>query len=177
VRSARKTAERLLLVTATCRVASDGSRRKAVRAWLKKEGVWNSASPSERRFLEAARSTAKERIDFSWKAEAQYFLAWALGLVGELQSPSAQTSARIELPKTGEPADGFLKRAKLRPAAEIEAATEALYQAHWSCRDAQRKRSAEPHGYDIEVVQERHRAANWLTGSGNADWDNVATDT
>jgi len=164
-------------VTAACRVASDGSRRKAVRAWLKEEGLWNSASPAERRFLEAARSTPKARIHFSWQAEAQYFLAWALGLVKELEPPVTQTSARIELPKTGAPTAGFFAKAALRPAHEIHAATEALYEAHWSCRDAERRRRPEPHGYDIEVTQERHRAANWLSSRGNTGWDDVATDT
>ena len=180
LRSARKTAERLLVLCAACAVAGDGALRKSIRPWLKKQGLWSAASPAEKSFLEAGRSTRKDRINFSWQAEAVHVLGWALGLVPQLAAPSAQASTRDilgQVPAPGASTAAFLRKARLRPAEEIDAAAEGLYQAHWSCRDADLNGRPEPNGYDIEVVQERHRAVNWLIRYGNADWDDVATDT
>jgi hypothetical protein len=34
-----------------------------------------------------------------------------------------------------------------------------------------------PPGIDIEIVQERHHAINWVTGYDGLPWDEVTTDT
>jgi hypothetical protein len=180
LRSARDAAERLLLLVSVCAVASDASIRPSIRSWLKTEGLWPSASPGERRFLAAAKSSRKEQIKFSWMAEAVYVLGWALGLAPALLPPTRQAppAGRIldRIPAPGDPVAPFLARVRLRPALAIQAAAQRLHDAHWSCRHAASHGRPEPHGYDIEVVQERHRAANWLIGH-DPDWDRVSTDT
>lgn len=180
VRSAREVAERLLLVASATAVASDASLRKSVVTWLKEEGMWSSASPAEKAFLEVAQSTPKEEIQHSWGAEAVYVLGWALGLVPSLQPPITQAATGgilDQIPAPGEPVKSFLGQAKLRPAAELQSAAEDLFDAHSWCRAAKDGNRPERHRYDIEVAQERHRAANWLVCYENAEWDDVATDT
>lgn len=180
LRTARETAERLLLLASACAVAADRSLRTPIRTWLKHERIWTSASPAERRFLETSRSTTKAAIAFSWNAEGVYVLGWALRLAPTLLPPTAPASPGSildRIPAPGESVASFLNGARLRPAPEIRAAATHLRAAHWSCRDAALHSRSEPHGYDIEVVQERRRAANWLICHEGADWDRVATDT
>jgi Domain of unknown function (DUF4272) len=180
LRTARETGQRLLLLASVCAVAGDRSLRTSIRSWLTDEGLWTSASPAERHFLEASRSTAKREIEFSWKAEGVYVLGWALRLSPKLLPPTAPASTGSildRIPAPGESVASFLTRARLRPAPEIRTAATHLLDAHWSCRNAALHSRPEPHGSDIEVVQERHRTANWLICHEEADWDLVATDT
>jgi hypothetical protein len=169
-----------LLLASVCAVATDASLRPSIRSWLKTAGLWPSASPVERRFLTAARSGRKDEIYFSWMAEAVYVLGWALGLAPTLLPPTRQAprARRVldRLPAPGDPVATFLARARLRPEPAIQTAAKRLHDAHRSCRHAASRGRPEPHGYHLEVVQERHRAANWLIGHG-VDWDRVATDT
>jgi hypothetical protein len=147
---------------------------------LKEEELWSSASPTEKAFLEVAESTPREEIQHSWGAEAVYVLGWALGLVPTLQPPAAQASTGDildQIPAPGESVKSFLSRATLRSAAELLCAAEDLLNANSWCRAAKDSNRPERHGYDIEVAQERHRAANWLVCYENAEWDEVATDT
>jgi hypothetical protein len=51
------------------------------------------------------------------------------------------------------------------------------YREHWRARDARFHGRAQPPGIDIEIIQERHHAINWITGYGGQSWDDVTTDT
>ena len=176
----RKRCPGVVGVVSACAVSSDASLRESVLTWLKQEGLWSSASPAEKGFLEAEQAAPKQVIRHSWDEEAVYVLGWALGLVPSLQPPITQASTGgilEQIPAPGESVKSFLGEAKLRPAVELQAAAEDLFDAHSWCRAAKDHNRPERHGYDIEVAQERHRAANWLVCYENAEWDDVATDT
>lgn len=179
LRSGPEAAERLLLAAAVSAVAADVDRDEVV-AWLRKEGLWAKASPMEKAFLSTARPSEKSKIHFSWQMESVYVLGWALNLVPAMTPPATQASIGDILERVPGPGDrvaNFVASSKLRAAAEIHAAAEAALNAHAYCRQARSGGKPEPHGYDIEVAQERHRALNWLIRYENADWDDVATDT
>lgn len=179
LRTPAEAAERLLLLAAVSAVAADVDRDE-VLSWLRQEGLWARATPAERAFLATEHPTEKARIHFSWQMEAVYVLGWALRLIGKLEPPKAQASIGDILERVPGPGDRvgeFFASCKLRPASDIRAAAEAAMNAHAYCRKAKSAGTLEPHGYDIEVAQERHRALNWLIRYGNADWDDVATDT
>ena len=80
LRSAAEVAGRLVILASTCVVAQERSGQGAVVTWLKSQGIWSAASPSERAFLEARSASPGDEIAFSWNAEPVYFLGWALGL-------------------------------------------------------------------------------------------------
>jgi hypothetical protein len=48
---------------------------------------------------------------------------------------------------------------------------------HWKARDAELHERSMPPGIDIEIVQERHHAINWITRYAGLSWDEVTTDT
>lgn len=179
LRTPTEVAERLLLLAAASAVAADVDRDE-VLSWLRQEGLWAKATPAEKTFLSTEHPTEKAKIHFSWQMEAVYVLGWALQLITRLEPPRAQASIGDILERVPGPGDRvgeFVASCKLRPASEIHAAAEAALNAHAYCRQAKSAGKAEPHGYDIEVAQERHRALNWLVRYENADWDDVATDT
>jgi hypothetical protein len=179
LRTPEETARRLLVLAAVSGVAA-GLDREAIVDWLRQEGLWSAASPAERRFLDNPQPAERDTVYFSWQMEAVYALGWALGLIPALDPPVEQASIGDileQVPGPGDAVAGFLAARALRPAADIHAAAQAALDAHALCRAARRRGEPERHGYDIEVAQERHRALNWLTRYGDADWDDVATDT
>ena len=54
---------------------------------------------------------------------------------------------------------------------------ELYLEDHWKARDARLHERSMPPGIDIEIVQERHHAINWITGYAGLPWDEVTTDT
>jgi hypothetical protein len=105
-------------------------------------------------------------------------LLWALGFVDALGRPAGQIdpgeAVRI-LDDRGR--DGLVAAARLRPAGELLDAADLIYRSHWAVRDAQFHGRAPPAGLNADVVAERHYALNWLIGYGDAEWDEVSTDT
>lgn len=179
MRTPPEVAERLILVAAVSAVAADMDRGE-VSSWLKQQDLWRKASPAERAFLAAEHPTKKTTIYFSWQMEAVYVLGWALRLVPQLDPPKEQASIGDILEQMPGPGDGvaeFVASCSLRSASEIHQAAESAMNDHAFCRRAAIVGGPEPHGYDIEVAQERHRALNWLIRYENAEWDDVATDT
>jgi len=179
LRKSPEVAERLILVAAVSAVAADMDR-KEVSSWLRQQGLWEKASPAERAFLAAEHPPTKTTIHFSWQMEAVYVLGWALKLAPRLDPPKEQASIGDileQMPGPGDRVAEFIASCELRSAREIHRAAETALNDHALCRKAARAGEPEPHGYDIEVAQERHRALNWLIVYENAAWDDVATDT
>jgi hypothetical protein len=84
--------------------------------------------------------------------------------------------AKLPNLKTGEPAAGFRRRARLREADEIGAELDLAYCLHWAVREASLAGNAPPPGMvPSYVVVERRRALEWLAGKD--DWDATSLDT
>ena len=80
--------------------------------------------------------------------------------------PLARTSTQI-----------FIAQAALIDEDRLWRQAELHLEEHWRARDARlHDRSMLP-GIDIEIVQERHHAINWITGYDGLPWDEVTTDT
>jgi len=180
MRTAEEAAERLLVLTSVCAVASESELRLEIIDWLKDERLWDELSPNETRFMETDSPTQKDEIKYSWYAEAIYLIGWALKLEQTLLPPNNQASTGNifdQVPAPGESTADFIVNAKLRSPDEIYGKVEELYNAHSRCRAAEMQNRPERHGHDIEVAQERHHAINWLICHENAAWDDVVTDT
>lgn len=137
-----------------------------------------AASPEESAFLTAHAPERKQIIQATWRAEAILPLLWALGKIGGLANPVSICdiqSLQSALPELlGSTAD-FQSAPALRSEEEISEAQEAIYQIHWTVRDAQLNNKSTP--YNAGVVHERHYALNWLTGYCGQEWDDITTDT
>lgn len=179
IRSAREVAVRVLALFSVVGTAL-GAPRSEVVPWLKAEQLWEELSPLERDFLSDEDSSERTRINYSWHSERLMVLLWALGKVPTLPAPSMQCDTQLfqELlpPYADEFAASFIESANLRSDKELLLKADELLDQHWKARDAslKGKRLAE---IDIEIVQERHHAINWLIGYDGLPWDRVTTDT
>jgi hypothetical protein len=180
VRSAHEVAVRALALFSAVGVAL-GAPRSEVVPWLKAEQLWGELSPLEREFLSHEDAPERTRINYSWHSERLMVLLWALGKVPALPASSVQCDTQLfqELlpPYVDESVPSFVESAKLRSDDELLSKADELLDQHWKARDAHLNGRPPPAEVDIEIVQERHQAINWVIGYDGLPWDEVTTDT
>lgn len=135
----------------------------------------------ERPFLLDEKPTERDCIHFSWQLEALYFVAWCGGLLECSEVPNDESSVKSILdlfPVGAEQPDRLRAAIRLRDKAEVLDRADLLYRLHWAVRNAKLTGSSAPNGINGGVVQEWHRAVNWMIRyDSEDDWDQVGTDT
>jgi hypothetical protein len=148
---------------------------------LKNEEVSEALSPAERSFLRKAKPSRREIINYSWHSERLTVLLWALRKIDSMPGFGTQCDTRVftELlpPYASIDVTEFIRTAQLRSDEELIDLADTVLEAHWQARDASIHKRPAPSGIDLEVVQERHHAINWIIGYDGLDWDDVTTDT
>jgi len=116
---------------------------------------------------------------FSWKYEAYWVLAWALGLVKKLEFPTdiCDVQKAIAFVSSHDTFESFLKSTKPRKPSDILDEADLIYRIHWAVTDARINNKPAPANLNSSVVMERHMALNWLIGVFGDDWDNMTVDT
>jgi hypothetical protein len=173
VRTPEEAAIRLLALVAVSGVAQ-GVDRTEVVDWLVREHLWDQLTPSEARFLEAPDPSERDFVAFSWRMECVYVLGWALMIHDRLSPPTEQAGIGPILesvPAPGESTAEFIRHSQLRDAGTIHLAAEEYTDMHARARYTPGAASR-----DIEVIQERHLALNWLIRYEELAWDHVTTD-
>ncbi|MEP6820133.1 MAG: DUF4272 domain-containing protein [bacterium] len=158
-----------------------GAPRNDIITWLKEDGLWNELSPTELAYILVEQPTEKQTINASWQSEALLVLLWALRKVEKLPAANEQcdTSLFQELlpPYADTSASQFIASTNRRSETELRDMAEELMHLHWEVRDAQIHSKPLPLHVNIEVIQERHHAINWVIGYEGLPWDEVTTDT
>lgn len=146
---------------------------------MQRIGLADSAlSPLERKFIMDRLPTQKDTVQFAWCYECALTLAWAVGVVDKLPFPGATCDVDLlaqKLLKLG--VGGVNAVAKLRPTSELLDSLDLHQRLHWITRQAKVAKKEAPAGLVPGVIQERHRALNWLVQFENAHWDDVDTPT
>jgi len=180
VRDAEQIARRALALFSTVSLAFQAPREDILN-WLKSEGLWSELSPSELEFVSAERPTRKQIINASWKSEALIVLLWAIRKIDQLPAPNEQCDTalfKLHLPPFVEMSvSSFISEAARRSDDILIDMADHILQLHWRARDARLHNRPMPPDLDIEVIQERHHAINWVIGYDGAPWDDVTTDT
>ena len=180
VRSPQEIARRALALFGVVGLAL-GSPRSEVIEWLKDNNLHEALSPDELNFIKNQRPSSKQKINFSWQAERLIVLLWALNLVENLPDTDKQCDItvfrRCLPPFTEQSVEQFISSATSRRENELWEEAERTLDLHWQARDAELNNRAPRDPVDMEVVQERHHAINWVTGYCGLDWDEVTTDT
>ena len=150
-----------------------------INSWLKEEDLWGELSPSELAYVSTKEPTKKQSIDATWKSEALIVLLWTLEKIEYLPAITEQCDTSIfqELlpPYANLSSAEFIASAKRHPDDILIRMADELMDYHWQARDA--KIHSKPTELDIEIIQERHHAINWVIGYDGAPWDEVTTDT
>jgi hypothetical protein len=193
LRAPAEAARRVLVLLAVVQRA-EAAPRDVILKKVRKPDLWETASPAERRFLECDVPDEQESRSLVWRVECIWTLMWALRHVEELGWPGEMCSVP-RLGKLFHATNGvpnLVGSARLRPKEEILDALDLVVRCHWAIRDAQAGGRSIPADLDWarpgemlpadecparHVVQERHRALNWLTRFEDAGWDDVRTPT
>lgn len=173
-RTTDATVKRLVCLHAAAACAY-GFDKNMAAAWLRQENAFDDLAASERRFIENNDGDANR---FKNQIEGMWALAWALGLVPQLDfSKGCDNTFAMLLPnlKTGESSDELRAKAKPRSNEEIVAVCDLAYCLHWSIRQAQLSNSKLPGKVQPYVIEERRRALEWLLG--DVEWDEITLDT
>ncbi len=180
IRRADDVARRALALFGVWGLTTEAPREEVLR-WLRDNGLFAELSQYEAGFVDSTSPTRKQLIDVSWYAERLIVLLWALGLVRELPSANEECDTlRFQdcLPPFSAGAVGdFIQQSKLRPEDELLKMADACLTLHWEARDAKINGLAPKVPVDIEIIQERHHAINWVIGYDGLPWDEVTTDT
>ena len=180
IRTAAEVAQRSLAVFSVIGLAF-GAERGAVLNWLSENDLWKDLAPSEAGFIDTPAPSRKQIINAKWLSERLIVLLWALRKIERLPPANEQCDPgefQDVLPPYAEMGiREYLSQAKLRPGQDLIDAANQILQLHWEARDAKIKGRAPILPVDLEIVQERHHAINWVIGYDNLPWDEVTTDT
>lgn len=180
VRSPQDIARRALTLFGVWGLTTNASRGDVLE-WLDENSLRAMLSPNELKFVDDRNPSSKQEIDFSWHSERLIVLLWALKLVETLPSADEQCDTSVFqrcLPPFAEQSvEQFISSATLRDADELWAEAERTFDTHAEARNAKINNRIPSQPVDLEVVQERHHAINWITGYEGLDWDEVTTDT
>ena len=180
VRDCREIARRSLALFGVIGIAL-GAPRTDIIDWLKDEALWDELSPDESAYAMAQEPTQKETINVSWRSEALIVLLWAVRKIEKLPAPNEQCDTSIfqELlpPFADISVEQFVASAECRSEEELRDMSEEIMHFHWQARDTQIHSKPPPPDVDIEIIQERHHAINWVIGYEGLPWDEITTDT
>ena len=131
--------------------------------------------------FEEPQPSAQQLVDAGWRAEALFVLVWAIGLVDELPPANQQADTALFqelLPPFAEvSAEAIISQAKRRSDAELLEMADVILKLHWEARDAKYRLGRAATHVEIEIIQERHHAINWVIGYDGVAWDDITTDT
>lgn len=180
VRSPQEIARRALALFGVWGIAI-GSCRDEVMEWLEDNDLRKALSPDELKFVDNLNPSSRDSIQFSWHSERLIVLLWALNLIDQLPAADEQCDTSVfqnYLPPFSDQSEAeFISNAVTRSEDELWDEAERTLNLHWQARDARLNNRKPKDRVDIEVVQERHHAINWVTGYEGLDWDEVTTDT
>jgi hypothetical protein len=180
LRPAQEVAERALILEAIGETSSGGAVFDSEMAleWIRATGIEHALTPDEREYLEKARDPDQE-LAMSWRCEAAWALAWALGWTDDLGGFHSDPHYEFVKGTVMEP-DGlkWLGEPKLRSEEEIGQAEDLTVRIHWAFRNASIQGRAEPWmaDFSLDVILERQWAFAWLIDP-ETPWDEVTLDT
>lgn len=164
---------RRLLILGYLIGASYNASPKEIAALLKSHKLWHALSLSEKNLLAKKTFTNQDKINASWLSECAEVLAWALGQTDLDHFHRAKEAYAKKIPIKADPTE-FIADSLMRPFDEIYKQADLIFRLHWFAIQAHYDQK--PCEIDWEVMQERHRAANWIIGE-EPDWDEITTDT
>ena len=163
--------------------------------FVNKDDVWRWISPLEQEFLSNSKPDADEAQSLVWRIESAWVLLWALGFIDELHWPvsccDTKHFVRVMMLAARDPLS-FERNSKLRSVDQIGDAHSVTMRLHWAIVDAHQNQRQIPANLDWlnpnqfidaaptlagRLLEERHRALNWLLRQFGEDWDEIEIHT
>ena len=168
---------RRAIAVAVAAVKGEGMLHTEVVSLVKRWQIEDYFSPQELIFIKNPLPTQNDKIKFAWRYEGLEVLLWALGYNAQLPPPNVICDVKKDT-KTivGNRAALLAKNARPRSISEILDMADYYYRLHWGAIEL-RLKNKKNSAIDEEIIEERHRALNWLIRYMGAEWDDVTTDT
>lgn len=170
LRSKEEIVSRTLVLNA-CVAVSFGFPASNAMEWLNSEGLTDSLTTFEQRFLESQNNSEF----YQAHVDALYVFSWLLGSYPEIDLtaplPNSLVNTFPDL-NSREPACGFITRVQLRAEPEVLQCLENAYCLDWAICEMRLNGKPNPFHSNIKL---RRKALEWAMSSTN--WDEVALDT
>ncbi len=180
VRSPQEIARRALALFGVWGIAA-GAPRGDVLEWLEDTDLRAALSPRELKFVDDPHPSSELENDFCWHAERLIVLLWVLNLVDSLPDADKKCDTnvfeRCLPPFSDQSEEEFISNAATRSDDELWEEADRTLDLHWHARDGRLNSRKPKDPVDVEIVQERHHAINWVIGYEGLDWDDVTADT
>jgi hypothetical protein len=173
LRPARAIGERAIaLWTVVLRSIAPRQRETLLNAFAA-EGERHWLTDAEVAFLLDEQPEHKQIVAFGWQAERLVVLLWAVGLADlpahdERCDPIA--FAALMPPTSQQPFAEFIDALQLRDPRDIGTVVEDINRSYWSAHEAEAQGVPGPDGVDLEILDERLRAAIWVLGRDVPGW-------
>ena len=175
-RSREEIAERALALAISA-VKGESNDQKLVDSLITQFSAKQLFTPAELAFITNRSPTQQQLIDFAWQYECVHVLLWSLGHIEKLQPPNhvCDVPAEVSIIRS-------LGREKLsstahpRPLSEILDQADYYYRLHWAAIEL-RLNGNKSDKVNEEIIDERHKALNWLIRYMGQNWDDITTDT
>jgi hypothetical protein len=165
------------LATTICAVKGETKDQVRVDSLVKNYSAVTYFSPKEQQFIRDLNPPQQNLVDFAWRYECVHVLLWAMLARESLSPPNEICPVVDDMNLIKKPAPvRFVSESKRRAPEEILDMADFYYRLHWAAIDL-RLKGKKSGLLNEEVIQERHRALNWLIGYLNQEWDDVTTDT
>jgi len=172
-RSAREVGERVIALWTVVLASLAPGRRETVLNAFAAEGEREWLAEAELEFLRNPEPDRSDIVTFGWHAERLVVLLWALSLA-ELPEHDEKCdplrAAPLVPPTAGLSFETFLGELRLRAAEEIQAVAADINDSYWKAHRAEADGQPRPPEVDLEILDERLRAAAWLTGQRLPEW-------
>jgi hypothetical protein len=176
LRAAKDVARRILILSAVIDAARGKTPKAEMVEWLHSTDLSKYAAHSEIHFLTKDADDHVLGPQLSWRVESQKVLFWSIGLIDQLNFPSALSTETAGAHEKGMEAFGdirqFISHARLRNREEILDELDYIMRLHWAVRQAESNQQPIPGNANRGIVYERHYALNWLIYYADA-WDDV----
>jgi hypothetical protein len=140
---------------------------------LNKYNLMPYVSHYEKELLSQDGIEDQEKINMCWLAEGSQALAWCIDLVQLDHFKHCDDDLAQKIPFKVDPKE-FIKKAQLRPIAEIQEQSDLLYRMHWYSRNC--GLTGQKCELSESIVSERRKAIDWAYGV-EEDWDEIPMDT
>lgn len=175
-RSAEEIAERALAL-AIAAVKGEANDQRLVDELIARYSARQLFTPAELAFITNQSPMRQQLTDFAWQYECIHILLWSLGHIEKLQPPNEICNVPSDISIIRELGRQKLSStAKPRSLSEILDQADLYYRLHWAAIELRLhgKRSDKA---NEEIIDERHKALNWLIRYMGQDWDDLTTDT
>ena len=175
-RSAEEISERVIAL-AIAAVKGEANDQQLVDSLITRFSARQLFTPAELAFITNPSPTPQELTDFTWQYECIHVLLWSLGHIEKLQPPNQICDVPAEVSIIRD-----LGREKLSSTAHPRRMTELLdqadyyYRLHWAAIELRLNGKSSDKANE-EIIDERHKALNWLIRYMGQDWDDITTDT